>query len=189
MRFDDLFDDLESQLEAELGAASREVAEEEERFRVGRLELRDRLQHAKSLDLSLVSGTRLRLRKRALGRDWLSGEVLDGAAEGTGAVVPLRSIAGIRFDESAAAASIQSTDDRVKLTDRLSLGYILRDFARRRTWLQVEGAASVGGTVDRVGRDHLDIAVHERGTIRARGNVACIAVVPFSAVDWLRLQP
>ena len=42
VRFEDLFDDLESQLEAELGAEQRDLEAEEERFRIGRLELRDR---------------------------------------------------------------------------------------------------------------------------------------------------
>lgn len=188
MRFDDLFDDLESQLEAELGAASREVADEEERFRVGRLELRDRLRAVDALDVSLRSGTRLRVKTMSIGRDWVSGEVLDGAADGTGAVIPLSAIAAVRYDEAAAIASTAPAEERIRLADRLSLGYVLRDFARRRIWVGVEGASPVGGTVDRVGRDHFDVAVHEYGSIRARGNVAHIAVVPFAAVDWIRLR-
>lgn len=43
MRWDDLFDDLESQLEQELGAEDVDLLAEEERLRLGRLTLRDRL--------------------------------------------------------------------------------------------------------------------------------------------------
>ncbi len=43
MRWDNLFDDLESQLEQELGAEDVDLLAEEERLRLGRLALRDRL--------------------------------------------------------------------------------------------------------------------------------------------------
>jgi len=43
MRWDSLFDDLESQLEQELGAEEGDLLAEEERLRLGRLTLRDRL--------------------------------------------------------------------------------------------------------------------------------------------------
>jgi len=43
MRWDNLFDDLESQLELELGAEDLDLVAEEERLRLGRLALRDRL--------------------------------------------------------------------------------------------------------------------------------------------------
>ena len=197
MRFDHLFDDLESQLESELGAAERGVAEEEERFRVGRLALRERLrQGPQSVDLVLHGGHRLRARRVSIGRDWFSGEVVDGAATGSGCVIPFTSILAVRMDEASAIASTAAIGaaaaSRVHLADRLSLGFVLRDFARRRVWLQVHGAAAgslvPGGTIDRVARDHFDLAVHEHGTIRARGNVSHIALVPFDAVEWIQLE-
>ena len=43
MRWDNLFDDLESQLEHGLGAEDADLGAEEERLRLGRLTLRDRL--------------------------------------------------------------------------------------------------------------------------------------------------
>ncbi|HIY66005.1 MAG TPA: hypothetical protein H9830_06990 [Candidatus Agrococcus pullicola] len=191
MRFDDLFDDLESQLESELGAVRREVADEEERFRVGKLELRHRIRRAPgSIEAGLRDGYRIRLQPLAVGRDWLSGEVLEGAPSGTGAVVPFSSIAGLRLDEqSAYEAALPADDERFRLAERLSFGYVLRDFARRRTWVRVEAPQPVGGTIDRVGRDHFDVAAHDCGTIRARGNVTHIQIVPFAAVGWIRLQP
>lgn len=193
MRFDHLFDDLESQLESELGAAERSVAEEEERFRIGRLELRARIrQTGESLDVALSGGRRLRVRQLTVGKDWVSGEVLDGAGQGAGCVIPFTSILAIRVDEALALTSLAPERERVRLADRLSLGYVLRDFARRRVWVRVHGPAqesvAPGGTIDRVARDHFDLAVHEQGTIRARGNVAHVAIVPFAAVDWLQVE-
>lgn len=194
MRFDHLFDDLESQLESELGASERSVADEEERFRIGKLELRERIREAgPSIDFVLRGGQRLRAKRVSVGRDWFSGEVLDGGQEGAGCVVPFRSIASIRMDEAAAVSSIAPSPEKVRLADRLSLGFVLRDFARRRIWLRVHGQAAShlapGGTIDRVGRDHFDLAVHEQGTIRARGNVSHVAIVPFSAIEWVQVDP
>lgn len=191
MRFDDLFDDLESQLESELGAVAREVADEEERFRLGKLELRHRIRQSPgSLELGLRGKNRLRLQPLAVGRDWVSGEVLDGAPAGTGAVVPFSAILGVRLDQqSAYESSLPANDERFRLAERLSFGYVMRDFARRRTWVRVESEQPTYGTIDRVGRDHFDVAAHELGTIRARGNVTHVQIVPFSAVDWIRLQP
>ena len=43
MRWQNLFDDLEGQLESELGAEEVDLLAEEERLRLGRLSLRDRI--------------------------------------------------------------------------------------------------------------------------------------------------
>lgn len=188
VRFDDLFDDLESQLEAELGAERRDLEAEEERFRVGRLELRERIAAApRALDLTLRGGGRLRLRRMALGRDWLNGVVLEGAPAETGAIVPLQAIAGIELDADGAAASVRPTAAAGDLQARLSFAFALRDLARRRAPVILEGALPVAGTIDRVARDHLDLAVHEPGAHPRLGTVRSWRIVPFSAVDWVRL--
>lgn len=64
MRWDDLFDDLESQLEREMTAEELDLEAEEERLRLGRLSVRDRLValHESQrdaeyrLDVTLVAG-------------------------------------------------------------------------------------------------------------------------------------
>lgn len=187
VRFDDLFDDLESQLEAELGAERRDLEAEEERFRIGRLELRDRIAAApKQLDLTLRAGDRLRLRRMALGRDWLNGIVLEGAPAETGALVPLHAISSIAVDADAVSASLHpaSAGD---LQARLSFAFALRDLARRRVPVILEGARRAAGTIDRVGRDHLDLAEHEPGQPPRLGTVRSWRIVPFAAFDWVRL--
>ena len=187
MRFDDLFDDLESQLEAEQGAERRDLEAEEERFRIGRLELRDRIAAApRQLDIALRSGSRLRIRRMALGRDWLNGIVLEGAPPGTGALVPLHAITGVELDGDGAAASLRPAAAG-DLQARLSFAFALRDLARRRTSVILEGAGSTAGTIDRVGRDHLDLAQHEPGQPPRLGTVRAWRIVPFSAFDWVRV--
>ncbi|SDR79591.1 hypothetical protein SAMN04489719_0797 [Agrococcus carbonis] len=187
VRFEDLFDDLESQLEAEFGAERRDLEAEEERFRIGRLELRDRIAAApRLLDLSLRSGARLRMRRMALGRDWLNGVVLEGAPAETGAVVPLHAIVGIELDGDGAAASLRQPQAG-DLQARLSFAFALRDLARRRAPVILEGPTPVAGTIDRVGRDHLDLAVHEPGEHPRLGTVRSWRIVPFTAFDWVRL--
>ncbi|GEK80068.1 hypothetical protein ABA31_14190 [Agrococcus baldri] len=188
VRFEDLFDDLESQLEAELGAEQRDLQAEEERFRIGRLELRDRIAAApRLLDLTLRAGGRLRMRRMALGRDWLNGIVLEGAPAETGAVVPLHAIVGIELDGDGAAASVRPAKEAGDLQARLSFAFALRDLARRRASVILEGASPIAGTIDRVGRDHLDLAVHEPGERPRHGAVRSWRLVPFAAFDWVRL--
>lgn len=187
VRFDDLFDDLESQLEAEQGAERRDLEAEEERFRIGRLELRDRIAAApRQLDIALRAGGRLRIRRMALGRDWLNGIVLEGAPAGTGALVPLHAIASLALDGDGAAASVGPVAAG-ELQARLSFAFALRDLARRRAPVILEGAAPAAGTIDRVGRDHLDLAEHEPGQPPRLGTVRSWRIVPFSAFDWVRL--
>ena len=100
MRWDQLFDDLESQLESELGADDADVRAEEERLRLGRLALRDRLigVHANGsglVRLGIVGGKRLIVRPMAFGRDWLSGELIAESHRRTQCVVPLSAVAAV----------------------------------------------------------------------------------------------
>lgn len=188
MRFDDLFDDLESQLEAELGAQERDTLAEEERFRVGRLEVRDRIRAApRTLDLRLRSGERLRLERVALGRDWLSGTLRDDGTGRAGCIIPFPSIAGIRLDDDAVVGSLESQPEREVLTARLSLGFALRDLARRRVAVELRCPDALHGTIDRVGRDHADLALHEAGSSRHPRHVTGVELVALAAIDWVRI--
>ena len=176
----------------ELGAHERDTLAEEERFRVGRLELADRLRAApRTLDMRLRTGERLRVERLAIGKDWLSGTIRDAGVDGAGCIVPMRSIAGVRLDDDAIARSLESTATpagaQAPLAARLSLGFALRDLSRRRTPVELRCPAPLHGTIDRVARDHLDLAIHEPGTSRHPRHVVGVEVVPFAAIDWLRL--
>src|SRR5688572_11137286 len=98
MRWDLLFDDLESQLDQEQRDEERALAVEEERLRLGRLTLRDRLTAMTRADLAesdsgvrleLIGGRTLALRPLVFGRDWMSAALADPARSGTQCIVPM----------------------------------------------------------------------------------------------------
>lgn len=188
MRWNDLFADLESQLEHELGAESAEARAEEERFRIGRLTLRDRIVRGPAeLDLRLVDGERLMIRRLHVGKDWLSGEV-QGAADRAEGIVPLGSIVSVAQRADSLAMTLdESPPAEEALAARLAIGFVLRDLSRRRVFVDLRGHGARTGTIDRVGRDHLDIARHEHGTSRAERNLTGIETVALAAICWIRL--
>ena len=188
MRWDSLFDDLESQLEQERTAEELDVEAEEERLRLGRLSLRDRLlaltraPGGRSLRIGLVGGIRLVVLPQSIGRDWLSATQPDGRQ----CVVPLAAIATVSLGRAEVATSlVAAAPDTVSA--RLGLPFVLRDLCRRRR--QVELTTPDGvlvGTLDRVGRDHVDLAVHDSGTPRRESDVRDVLIVPIDRVVIVR---
>lgn len=197
MRWDNLFDDLEGQLEQELGAEETDLRAEEERLRLGRLTLRDRL-HALSagadtapVQVSLIDGSTFDLLPRTFGRDWISGEIVDHSSRRSQFILPLDAIAGLRFSRAQVGGSLAdaaTVKNEPELSRRLGLAFVLRDLCRRRQSVElVVNNGTIAGTIDRVGRDHLDLAVHETGTARRECLVAHYRVVPFSQLLLVRL--
>jgi hypothetical protein len=193
MRWDSLFDDLESQLERERTAEELDLEAEEERLRLGRLALRDRLlvlaaaPGERPMRIALVGGTRILVHPHTIGRDWLSAALPDGRQ----CIVPLASIASISLSQVEVATSLGGhgasgvAGDTV--SGRLGLPFVLRDLCRRRR--QVELTTTDGlliGTIDRVGRDHLDLAVHEAGTARRESAVRDVLMVPIGRLVLVR---
>ncbi len=200
MRWDNLFDDLESQLERELSAEELDVSAEEERLRLGRLGVRDRLVaiHADaasrtdySLKLILLSGERMTVRPATFGKDWFSADVIGESSRASTCIVALAGIAGVSFEPTDVAASLRPSgaiDGHPSLSERLGLPFVLRDLCRRRKSVEVVLVEStVRGTIDRVGRDHIDVAMHESGTARRDSAVSEVRLVPLAAVLAVRL--
>lgn len=200
MRWNNLFDDLESQLEHELGAPEADLEGEEERLRLGRLSLRDRLLSVHgasegngrySIRVTLGDGTALRLRPLSFGKDWMSAELVDETRRRSQVVVPLAAIGSIVLDREQVAGSLLATPTREPpggLSARLSLGFVLRDLCRRRSALELRlVGGTLHGTIDRVGRDHFDVAVHEPGTARREAEVTQYRVVPFAQLLVVRM--
>lgn len=194
MRWQNLFDDLESQLESELGAEEVDLLAEEERLRLGRLTLRDRLRalhddaHGDALTIGLRGGERVAVRLAAIGRDWVAGETYAGTLRS--AIVPLAAVAVL--DPAGAQLAVSLRVDPVPepptaLSARLGLAFVLRDLCRRRAPVELHvGADRWHGTIDRVGRDHLDLAEHAAGEPRRTAAVARIRLVAFAALDLVR---
>lgn len=193
MRWDNLFDDLEGQLEQELSAEEVDVRAEEERLRLGRLSLRDRIvavvedegrDAESSIRIILTNGTPLTVRPQTFGRDWFSAGVLDGSTSKVQVIVPMAAIASVVFTRAQAAASLTATPSELSQTSlpaRLTLSFVLRDLCRRRSAVELSTViGSLHGTIDRVGRDHIDLAVHEAGEARRESAVRESRAIPLA---------
>jgi len=203
MRWDNLFDDLESQLEHGLSAEEVDLQAEEERLRLGRLRLRDRLValHAVgsgeldyAVKIGVVSGEVIVVRPAAFGRDWMSGEIVGDPDERSRRhpqfILPLSSIGTLHLSREQLRLSLAKQPAPVTppLAERLGLPFVLRDLCRRRTAVEVMlPSGSLTGTIDRVGHDHLDIALHEPGSPRRESLLTGMRIVPFAQVMMVRI--
>ena len=203
MRWDLLFDDLEARLDQEQRDEERALALEEERLRLGRLTLRDRLdalargtgdEHGATVRLELRGGDVVDVRPLSFGRDWMNavlhaGNGVSGQAGGLSGrerqcIVPLAAIAAVlptraQLEPSVAPVAGPAT----RLADRIGMPFVLRDLSRRRTPVHLttdDGRAH--GTLDRVARDHLDLALHEPGSARRESEVRGYRIIPLERV-------
>jgi hypothetical protein len=199
MRWDLLFDDLEARLDQEQRDEERALALEEERLRLGRLGLRDRMiVMARALEadpsavvrIELRTGELVALRPSAVGRDWLSADLL-GGGPGDQCVLPFAAIGAILAGPRLLERSLeQQPDPPSRLTERMGLAFVLRDLSRRRASVHLlTEAGRVHGTIDRVARDHLDLAVHPTGTPRRERQVQGYRMVPFDRVLLISFGP
>lgn len=199
MRWDNLFDDLESQLEQELTAEEVDLQAEEERLRLARLGIRDRLRslHAgvnpgdRVLRLTLADGSRVSVDPATFGRDWLAGELIEESGRRPQCVVSLDSIIGVVLSRAQVMQSLDGSGGEESpgaLSARLGLPFVLRDLCRRRQavglWLR---DGRLHGTIDRVGRDHLDLAVHEAGHPRRESEVSEYRIVRLDLLMLVRI--
>jgi hypothetical protein len=199
MRWDNLFDDLEGQLEHELTAEDVDLQAEEERLRLGRLGLRDRLlsiheslqrSSEYSLRVALLDGLTIDVKPTTFGRDWFAADVV-GEGIHRQCVVPLQAIGSLVLTRAQIAVSVDAVAQTAggrSLAERLSLPFVLRDLCRRRAGIElVTVTGPLFGTIDRVGRDHLDLAVHERDVARREALVAGYRIVPLSQLVLVRV--
>jgi len=193
MRWDHLFDDLAGQLEHELEAEQVDLQHEEERLRLGRLDLRDRITAlhrgpaaTRRLHLRLRSGERVALSPMTVGRDWVAGDLDDRPHHQ--AIVPFHAIDSVQLDREQVAVSLHPGPEGPQLAARLGLGFLLRDLCRRRAPVTVvTDAGPATGTIDRVGRDHVDLAVHELDVPRRNGAVDHVRLIRLAQVLVVRL--
>ena len=198
MRWDRLFDDLESQLEHELDAEETDLVAEEERLRLARLTLRERLlamaapeqADREPIVLELTTGAVCVLRASALGRDWIAGELVADAGPRASAVMPLASIAAVRPSSAQLVRGLEAeavSAPAASLSARLGLAFVARDLCRRRVPVELVTAhGAYFGTLDRVARDHLDLAEHEPGEPRWASAVRGVRLVPFGRLVVIR---
>jgi hypothetical protein len=182
MRWEQLFADLEAQVAGQEAAA--EQAEEASRARVehGRVLLADRLRGASGQELSLTCRGAGELAGRLVdvGVDWLL--LVDGQArELLVASRAVTSVAGL-------VAVTAPASEQGEVARRLDLRRALRGLARDRATVSclLEDGGMLGGTVDRVGADFLELAEHPLDRPRRRGAVTAVRAVPLRALVAVR---
>ncbi len=180
MRWEALFADLASQAEAAEAAELADEVAERTRGEVARLRLVDRLRPSVGAPLVVACGPVIRGRLRALGPDWLllaedpAGEVL----------VSLAAVSWVQGLTASAAAP----GGEGRVADRLDLRSALRGLVRDRAGvaLVLRDASTLAGVLDRVGADHLELAVTAPGEDRRRGAVRAVRAVPLTALALVR---
>ena len=177
VRWEALFGDLEAQLEADRAAGLAGEVAERTRAEWGALALVDRLQAQSGRQLTCWTsdGERLAGRLIRIGRDWLL--IADPGGEH---LLPLGSVVAV----SGLTGSAEPTG-QAPLPQRLPLTVVLRGLARDRAGVTVVlvGGSRLTGTVQRVGADHLDLALPAADDpVRGRApleriSIACRSVV------------
>jgi hypothetical protein len=194
VQWDRLFEDLEGQLAAEWEAERAVLDAESERLRIAKLALRTRLRRlekdAALIALTLADGERRPVRIRAVGTDWIAAQTADRAAGGA-LIVPLAAVTGLEMAHGVMLSTLEDTPLPVdEVRERMTLGFLMRDLARRRTplHLSLRDGESLHGTVDRAGVDHLDLAVHDTGQARRADAVRAFRIIPFGAIVSARME-
>ena len=183
MRWDALFEDLENQLAAGQRLDLDAEITERTRAEAAAVELGDRLRGSLGLQIqvqlatgSMVEGILSHAGRQALVLDEPLHQVL----------VPYA--AAVRY----LGLSRLAVPEPSRVRQRLGLASALRGLARDRAGLAVtlvggsSGATLLHGVIDRVGRDHLDLAVTGDGEDRRAANVRQLATVPFVALAAVR---
>lgn len=192
MRWDRLFDDLEGHFEHELDAAEQAEVADRIRAQRSRLSLAGRLREHRGPIRVLLRHGRLVIGELVdAGADWCE---IEGDPRGR-TVVPVEGIVevdGLRpvdtpgddAPEPGMATGLGVGGIPGGVASRLRLGHPLRRLARDREVVEIVDALGreLVGTIDAVGADAFDLALHPRELPRRRANLTGRPTVPFSAV-------
>lgn len=182
MRWELLFADLEAQASALESAERSGEVDERARMELARIRLLDRLGPAVGLEVRvrcpagvIVAGTLVRT-----GSQWLLIDELAGRQ----ALVALAVVMAVTGAGRLAAAP----ESMGLVESRLGIRHALRGIARDRSAVRIDLVDGTGldGTIDRVGADFLELALHAAGEYRRRVDVRDVAVVALSAIAVVR---
>lgn len=199
MRWDRLFADLEARFEEIEDAQAAAEQADRERVAVGAVLMIQRM--AGSLDqpirVRLAGAAPVTGVLRSVGPDWL----LIAEGQGRESIVAL---AGITAVEGLRASTGPEPSG---LALRLDLRRALRGLARDRAPVAIAliggsgaatadagsfpaaGTSEIVGTIDRVGADFIEVAVHAAWEPRRAGAVRSVALVPLAAILLVRALP
>jgi hypothetical protein len=181
MRWERLFADLEARFEAEERATADGDLIDLVRAERGRLTFRDRLQAHSGESLTWSLG---------FGEITEEGELLDLGADW----VLVRTVRGEVLIPSAAVQYVSGLSRAAspvtgEVARRLGLAVVLRGLSRDRAVVSVRlrGDHRMTGTIDRVGADHLDLAVHPADQPRRSAAVLGVRCLLFHAIVGVSL--
>ena len=183
MRWNDLFADLEAQLQFGQWQAVEQDAAEMTRGMWAQLTLMDRLRSAlgQRIRMVLQDGRSQGVELQAVGQEWVGG------VDDTSAVlIPREAIMGVDTELRRAVIPSRPLQAGPKMSS------VYRMLARRREPVQIvarHGEVLAEGTIDRVGSDHLDVALHARDEFRRSSALQGIRILPFDAIQLVRASP
>lgn len=190
MRWDDLFADLEGQARALEAEAERAEVEDRTRGETAQIALVNRVRAAVGQDVSLtlVGAAALTGVLRRVGPDYL---LVEGRDQGVGGGVEhlvLTAAVLAWVDLGPAAVSPQSVGT---VEGRLGLSAALRGVAadRAAVTMLLRDRSERHGTVARVGRDWLDVALHRPDDVPRADRITAHLTVPFDALAAVRRAP
>ena len=191
MRWEQLFSDLDARFDELADAEMMAELADRERVATGAISTVERLGGA--------AGHRLRVRTTAglavtgilakVGPDWLL--IQEGA--GREALLASSAVAIVEGLSAATGPAIKGVGLR------LNLRYALRGVARDRSPVAVVVSGGVGepvslyteitGTIDRIGADFVEVALHAPWEARRAASVRSVVLVPLSAIVLVRALP
>ncbi len=180
MRWEALFADLEAQFEAEAARDKASEIQEFVRIERARQTLVQRLARhlGTRVEVQLLGAERLGGLLSSLGKDWLM--LRHG---GTEELVPFQALAC--WSGRDAGRNPEPGERRVGFSQALRV--LVRDRARVAVG-GTDGQQLASGTLDQVGQDFVEVALHERDEFRRGPAVHGRFVIPFSAVARVRRE-
>lgn len=181
MPWEDAFDDLDVHFAARRDEERRVREAEEDRRRIAQLTLRDRVRAVDGAVTVETTAGAIVGEVAGAGAGWVA---LRSSHELT--LVPLEAILTVT-PATLSRSMLPMPED--ELSARVTFGFASRALARARVAVIVRrtDGATLGGTIDRAGADHLELAVHETDQPRRQENVRSVVWVPFAAIASMRV--
>ena len=202
MRWDNLFQDLEAQLETVLGDEVEDALRDSERARRGAQTLAEVMieelssgNYREPIQLCTAGGN-LWITVDNFGSDWISGEVSAPVHFAGYCIVNVARVSRVVLASSSLTnpTEMSSVDHRIppgaaRRLGRVTLRIVLRDLVRRRKsgWV-VTADAQFHGTLDRVGKDFVELAQHSPRSPRRQESIENQAWIQLSEVCVFRLD-